>query len=240
MSDLNYSIKLTNEKENTMSNFTPNEKTIKIMKNFAEINPSMLIEPTKLSVINSAKSIIANYVFETKNDFTQFGLFDTNEVHNIIKALGKPEIEVFDKYINIIGANDDKVKYFTSAANLVPVVPNLDDKFSKVNLDLEFTMSAEKLAIIAKMQNLLKAKYLFFESDTNRVRITIGEALESSYNNYEVYIEDNITTNNIDGFVKILTSDLKLLAGEYKIKMSSKITKWINVNGVSYYITTAA
>jgi hypothetical protein len=223
-----------------MSDFTPDEKVVKIMANFAGINPSMLIEPERLAVISNAKSVVANYKFPTPYTFEPFGLYDSSDALNIINALTKPEIEVKDKFINIIGANNDKVKYYTTATDLVPKVPDVEAKFAKVDCLLEFQLTADKLAVIQKMIGILKSKYLFLETEGKQIRLTIGDELESSGNNYDLVVVDGITTNNLDAPIKVALVDFKILPGEYNIKINKKITKWENLNGVIYYITTAA
>lgn len=222
--------------------FTPDEKVVKIMANFASINASMVIEPDKLSVINNQSSVVAHYTFPTPFTFNPFGFYDTPDALGIINAMSKPEIEVKEKFINIIGSNDDKVRYFTTASDLLPKVPDLEPKMSKVDWSLEFSLPADKLAILTKMAGILKSKFIFFETDEKRIRITLGNALESSGNNYELFITDGIKLNNLpdDTNVKIPMIDFKVLPGEYEVKISKRPSRWENLNGVVYYISSAA
>lgn len=223
-----------------MANFTPDDKIIKIMANFASINPSMLIEPDKLAVMNNSKSVVARYTFDPAFTFEPFGLYDTQDALGIINAMSKPDIEVYDKYINIVGANDDKVRYYTTAANLVPKVPDVGIGFAKLPVFLNFAIPADKLAIILKMSQILKSKFIFFETEGKRIRVTVGDELESSGNNYDIMIQDGITENCLDTVVQIPLIDFKILPGEYNVTIGKRSTKWENLNGVVYYISTAA
>jgi hypothetical protein len=222
-----------------MNKFIPDDKTTKILANFATINPSILIKPDQLEVLSTSKSVIAKYPFPTPFTFEPFGLYDLSDTLGILNAMTKPEIEVCDKYINIIGSNDDKVKYFTTASELVPKVPSLNKKLATLTWGLEFQLTADKLAIIIKMASILKSKYLFFETDSKKIRITVGDELDSSCNNYEVFVGDGITTNNLTSPIKIAIVDFKVLPGEYEVKISERMTSWANLNGVTYYISTA-
>lgn len=234
-----------------MNKFTPDEKTVKIMANFANINPSMVIDPDKLSVMSTSKTVIAKYPFSSPYSFNSFGFYDTGDVLSIINAMSKPEIEVTnDTFITIIGTNDDKVRYFTTAKELLPVVPNIDTSTSDFTVNLKCSITADKLAVINKMASILKSKYIFFETDGKKIRITLGDALESSGNNYEVFITDGIKENSLTEPIKIPVIDFKILPGEYEFTITSKIipksgklrtfTVWENLNGVSYIITTAS
>ena len=212
---------------------------IKVLKNFSEINPSIVIEPDKIQVKSLASSIVGVYPFDEKYDFDAFGVYEINDLLSVLSALDKPEFEVIDKYLSIKSSNNDKVKYFTAAPELIPKVPNVETKFNKIDCELQFSLSSDKLAIINKMSSILKSKFLFFETDNKRIRITIGDELGTSCNNMEVMIEDGIKSNNLDTPVKISMVDFKILAGEYEVKISTKISKWTNLNNVVYYIFTS-
>lgn len=216
--------------------FSFDEKTIKILTNFAGINPSMVIQPDQLSVINSSNSCIGFYPFATKYDFEEFGLYEAQEFLSAISVFDSaPSIDVKDKYLQISGKND-KLKYFTTAKTLLPQVPDVASKFSKVNCALEFTLSADKLAVINKFSSILKSKYIFFETDKKKIKITIANELESSNNSYELFVEDDIVTNKLEEPIKIEFENFKIQPGEYKISLSPKISRWVNLNNTTYFL----
>jgi hypothetical protein len=157
------------------------------------------------------------------------------------KAMQKPTIEVHDKYINIVGTNNDKVKYYTTASELLPKVPDFESKIKTVDWALKFQLTADKLAVIFKMVSTMKSKskYLFFETDGKAIRLTIGNELESSGNNYDIVITDGITANKATKVIKIPLVDFKILEGEYEVRVDERITVWTNLSGVEYYISTA-
>lgn len=227
--------------------FTPDEKIVKILQNFSTINPSLLITPTELGVISNSKSVIAKYPFQTPFDFEPFGLYNAKDFLGILNAMSKPTVEVQEKFVSIVGQNSDRVKYFTTASELVPKVPNMDISHPDFTVIMKFNLSSDRLAVIKKMSAILKSKFIFFETDNKRIRITLGDELESSGNNYEVEISDDIKVNILESVLKIPTCDFNVLDGEYEITIVSKtvkgntrtFTSWENLNGVSYIIATA-
>jgi hypothetical protein len=219
-----------------MADFTPDDKTIKIMSNFSDINQSMYIQPDKLEVISTSRSVLGKYIFPKPFDFEPFGIIESSEFLTLIGHLSKPQIEVHDKFVYIKGANDDKVKYSIYAKEKVPVVPSIQKKLDATEWKLEFALPADKMTTINKIANVLKAKYIFFETLNKSIVLTIGESLQSSDNNYEVVISDNIMTNNLSSVVQIPLIDFKVMAGEYNVKISEGITQWENLNGVLYHI----
>jgi len=215
------------------------EKEITVLKNFAGVNPSMIVDAKGFKVINNSKSVIGFYDFDKEYSFEDFGLYETNEFLTIIGAMGNPEIDVNEKYLTIANGKD-KVKYFTTAQNLLPKVPNVANKFKDIECELQFTISADKLNLILKMAGILKSKYIFFESDKKKIRITAGDELESSGNNFEVVLEEGITANNLKEAVKITLADFKIIPSEYKVELSTKISKWTSTLGVEYFVGVAA
>jgi len=213
-------------------------KETEVLKNFAGINPSMIVESKGFKVINNSKSVIGFYNFEKEYDFVAFGLYETNEFLTIVSALGTPDIEVSEKFLSIVNGKD-KVKYFTTAQNLLPKVPNVGKKFEDLECELEFNIPADKLNLLLKMAGILKSKYLFFETDKKKIRITAGDELESSGNNFEVLLEEGITSNNLKEPVKITLADFKIIPSEYQVKLSTKISKWSSTLGVDYFVGVA-
>jgi hypothetical protein len=159
----------------------------------------------------------------------------------------KAEIEVEDKFLTIT-SDGDKLTYYTTAKNLVQEIPDVNALFNGATYQLDFQLPADRLAVMNKMVSILKSKYIFFESDGKLVRITIGDELESSSNNYELVIDDGIKVNCLTEPVKISIVDFKVLAGEYEIKIAKKeargktkyFSKWDNLNGATYLIGVEA
>lgn len=219
--------------------FSFSETEINVLKNFSTINPSMVIDPTGFKVINNSKSVIGNYPFAKAYDFPVFGIYETSEFLTALGAMEKPQIEVEAKAINIVDGTN-KLTYYTTATDLLPAVPDVGAKFDKLDCELEFTITADKLAYLLKMATILKSKYLFFESDKKVIRITAGDELATSQNNFEAVIEGGITANRLTAPVKVILADFKILPGEYAVKLSTKISKWSGTNGVDYFVGTSA
>ena len=72
------------------------EHTIEVLKNFAGINPNIVISPgQKLKTISEAKNILASA--ETTEDFPQeFGIYDLNEFLSVIGLVGSNPSLDFD------------------------------------------------------------------------------------------------------------------------------------------------
>lgn len=219
--------------------FMYSDSEINVLKNFATINPSMVMGASSFQVINNAKSVIGLYPFEEPYQYDAFGVYETNEFLTAVNAMKDPTITVEEKFLSITDG-EATLKYFTTAKDLLPVVPDVETKFKQVTCDLVFTLSADKFAFLMKMANILKTKYLFFETEGDKIKLTVGDELCSSSNNYEVLISEGITTNQLSEPVKVVLSEFKIIQGAYEVSVSSRISKWDSVSGITYYVGCAA
>lgn len=213
------------------------ETELLILKNFASINNSQIIHPDGFKVRNNAKSVVAYYDFANPYAFEAFGIYEIGELLSVLQAIKDPTLTVKEKFI-VLQSESEQIKYFTSPLEVIPDVPDVTKKFAELECEIKFDLPADKLAMIFKMANVLKAKFVFVESDKKDVRLVVANQLESSNNLYEVQLK-GVTSNVIpkgEGF-KIPLIDMSLLPGDYTVELSTKnISKWENHNGVAYYI----
>jgi len=219
-------------------NFTETE--LHILSNFAKINPSQIIKPNGFGAKELSNSIIGTYEFENAYDFEPFGIYEVPMFLQAINTFDKPEIEIKNDRI-IVKEGNSKVQFFTTPLDLIKnsEVPNIAPKFNKLDCEIDFDLSADKLATIFKTAAVFKAKYLYIESDDDSIRLTVStDAPGTSGNSFDIAIRDNIRANALDDTIlKIPLSELRIIAGDYSIKASTKkITKWTCFNDVVYYV----
>jgi len=227
-----------------MSKFNFDDAAIKVLANFAAFNQQMAIAPDRLSVHSANKAVLGSYKFDTPYTFEEFYVYDANDFLAFYNALKKPSIEVKDKCIIMTNDAEQKLTYYTAVKEITPISPPFDNVFDGVDTLLDFSLPADKLAIITKMTSLINTTNVFFETKGKKILITVGEELESSANNFEVVIEDGIKQNQATEPIKLSVDNLKILAGEYTVKFGSKTNKtkvkhfstWSNLNGANYMI----
>ncbi len=117
---------------------------------------------------------------------------------------------------------------------MVPKVPDTAKVFAQLDYDLEMKLPADRLAVIMKMASMLKSKFMFFETTEinggSVVRITLGDELETSANNYELFIEMATTQNiNPTQFAESIDTFLKEGNIEYDSKQASQRLKPLKV-----------
>jgi len=236
-----------------MKKFTFKENELVVLKNFAQINPNIVVMPDCLRVRSESTVIYGMYEFETPYEFEYIGIYDALNFLSILSLYKTPEIEVVENKYIIISEGDTKFKYQIHAKELI-LKDHEQKMYSKEQLqkaddmecNLGFTISQEKFTFLMKAANGINAKYLFFESEPTGIRITAGDSMVSSNDTFDVLIKDDIEYNALEGIVMVAVSELKLIPSEYKIKIR-KVTKkngdgfhlgsyWKSSLGVKYMI----
>lgn len=227
------------------TSFKMPEKIVSVLKNFSQLNPSLVISPDKVEVISTHKSAIGTYTFDEPLPMEDvMGLYDTSEFLSILSIYKTPDLTVSEKKV-IISEGSSKVIYFTTASSLLPKVLvqnkyNADDIRTRINsleCEIDFVLPAEKLNMLLKMSSLLKSESIFFESVDGIIRITVGDQLESSNNTWEIDITTDVNASTLEGALKLNVSDLRLIPSDYKVKISSKgMSSFVSSLGVEYFI----
>jgi len=219
-------------------NFTDTE--LSILRNFSKINQSQIITPTGFGAREASNSIIGTFNFENAYDFEPFGIYEVPMFLQAMDTFDKPDIEVLADRV-VIKEGSSKVQFFTTPLDLLKNsdIPPIAPKFDKLDCELDFDLSADKLATIFKTASVFKAKYLFIESDDEVVRLTVSsDSPGTSANSFEIAVRDSIRVNNLNGqILKFPLAELRIIPGDYSIKASvKKISRWSCFNDVDYYV----
>ena len=208
--------------------------TLAILKNFASINPNIVFKTDNtLRSISEAKTImVKSQIAETFSQ--EFGIYDLNEFLSVYSLMDDADLELTDSYINIKGDRNQKIKYFYSEVRIL-TQPSKDI----VMPSCEFTivLSDDILNQIRKVASVLGHNQLSLRGDNGQVVAVIMDSKDATANTYEIELDnDNACKESFDFVVSI--PNLKLLAGDYKVDISSKlISNWKNQNNdVEYFI----
>ena len=93
-------------------------ETLEILKNFSEINQSIVIKPgKKIKTINSLKNILAHA--DVEEDFPmEVAIYDLTEFLGLLTSLPDAEVEFKDSHL-VVSSAKRKVKYFYADSDYV-------------------------------------------------------------------------------------------------------------------------
>ncbi len=227
--------------------FAYTETELTILDSFQKgIAKSIILEPDKFRVMNATKSCVAIYKFENPYEYEPAAIYELKDFLQLIHSFKweNHEIEdVCEEYFLIHNKEDkSKLKFFKTKPEMVEKVLDVNQKFSKIEPELKFLLTGEKLASIDRIGKVLRSDYIFFENNDGKVRATIANDLISSENNtYEIPLNEKVITNDLKDTLKMSLKELVLYPGNYMVEMSTmKISHWKSeFLDLEYYIGCA-
>ena len=192
-------------------------KTLDVLKNFSEINQSILIKKgRKLKTVSALKNILAHAVVE--EDFPQdFAIYQLNEFIGLLSVLNEPDLTFSEKYLTV-STNDDKVKYFYADPTFI-VKPEKELEMPECEID--FDLTKDTYLYLNKMATILQLHDIQLKgcSKSNKVYLCLTNKKDNTSNDYSRIVGD-LTSKSFNIFFK--RENLKIIPGDYKVSISSK------------------
>jgi hypothetical protein len=195
-------------------------ETINILKNFSGINANLVFKPGKeLKTLSEAKTIMATA--STLEDFPiEFGVYDLNEFLSLFSLMDQPNLDFSDKFLTMSDGSQ-KIKYFYSEIDIL-TQPTKDINMPDCEVVLD--ISSDNLDKIRKAAAVLGHSELSFKSDGGSVVACVFNEKDATANTFDI----DLGTTSEETFNYVFSiSNLKMLQGDYKVSISSKlISNW--------------
>lgn len=204
--------------------------TINLFKNYAQINSNLLLKSGNTLATKSEPPTIASEVTVTETFPLEFGIYDLNEFLGALSLFDDPELEFNDKFVSIKDKGNT-IKFYAADANILST-PKKSITFPEA--DIEFSLSNAVLSTIQRTASVLKAGDLSFIGKDGELILQVSDKKVATGNTYENVIGQTDLTFKVN--LKI--ENLKLMAGDYNVSISSKkISRFVSSNGnLTYYV----
>jgi len=210
------------------------ERTLSILKNFHEINKSMVFNPgNKIDTIADTRKILASAVIE--QEFTSsFGIYELSRFFGAISLFSDPEITIEKTSLNI--HEGTKILRY-SIADPRDVRPPMKNTFTKLpSVDASFTLTDKMTRDVIKAAGVLAQPDIVFEGDGHKITISTSNIEKPSR---EGYSEDvgSFTGGESPFKLNMKVDNLKLFRDDYIISLcfAMKIAQFEGKN-VNYFI----
>ena len=198
-------------------------KTLDILKNFSEINQSVLIKTgKKLKTVSTLKNILAHA--EVEEDFPQdFAIYQLNEFIGVLSTMSNPDLTFNDKYVMLSQENGACTKYFYAEPSVV-VSPEKDIKMPSE--EVKFTLTENQYNDLLKMSSILQLNDILVKGcpKSNGIYLAVTNKKNDTSNDYSVKVGEGVTEPYKMYFK---TENLKMVTGDYAVSISSQ--------GISYF-----
>jgi hypothetical protein len=212
------------------------KETLDVLKNFSAINPNLVIEKGNvLATIAEAKNIMASCVVPESFD-TDIGIYDLNEFLSALSLIEDPEFEFGDSSVSIKSSLTSLTYRYADKSILTSPERRVNMPEAEVNVEL----SAEVINQIRRAGAALNHPVVSITTNANdsKLYLQVKDPSNSSSNIFQYELDAAYDSDAAFDY-QFLISNLKLIAGDYKVAVSSKlISHWkcINNNSVEYWI----
>lgn len=214
------------------------ENTINILKNFANINPSILVKPGNViqTVAISNGGIFASATVEESFPL-QFAIYKLPEFLGILSLFKDPEVE-FTKHAIRISQGNQYINYTMADASMV-VAPPEGKQITLASVDVEFDITGDSIQRLIKAAAILQLPNICVKGDGEKITITATDVKTPTANEFSLDVGKTDKTFNM---VFIVDNIIKLISNDYNVKISSRgISKFENFeNKITYFIANEA
>jgi len=206
------------------------KETIAILKNYSSISQNILFTPGNVLKTRSVQNTILSSVTVPDVFPIEFGIYDLTEFLGVLTLFQNPDLEFTEKYVRL-SEGDTSIKVFGAAASLLSV-PKKDINFPEV--DIEFKLSADTLAMINKTASVLRAPDVSFVGSDGKLTLVVSDKKNDTSNSFNV----NIGSTESTFCINIKVEMLKFLQADYTVAISSKRISRFSADGsdLVYYV----
>jgi hypothetical protein len=213
--------------------------TMDVLKNFSEINQSIVIkEGNQLKTISALKNILSKATVE-ENFPKDFAIYDLPTFIGIQSTMSEPEFEFKDDCM-VMSEGRGKGKYFYAEPSLVVTPPEKD--IDMPDSDISFELKEDDFENIMKKANILKLADVCLKSCTksNSMYLYTTNKNNDTSNDYSVKVGEGVTKKFNVVFKR---ENLKIIPGDYHVTISNGISHFKNKNSkndLEYWIALEA
>lgn len=203
--------------------------TINVLKNFAKINPSIVIqEGNVLKTISPSKTIMAKAKVET--DFgKRFAIYNLDRFISTVSLFNDPEFNFTDRSVEI-SSDNRKTNYIYADESNITKAP--DKEINLPSVDVSFTLTNETLKDIEKACGVLGLPEIAVIGDGSTVTINAVDSKLSVGDTYSVVIGE--TTKTFKAIFKV--ENIKIIPGDYEVSISARGISHFSGKDAEYWI----
>tara|TARA_B100001996_G_scaffold11627_1_gene9733 strand:- start:882 stop:1544 length:663 start_codon:yes stop_codon:yes gene_type:complete len=205
--------------------------TTNILKNFSQINQSILIKQgNKLKTISVMKNILAEA--EVEEDFEKdFAIYDLNQFLSGLSLYDAPDLDFGDSYLTIRDGRR-RAKYFFADPDVIVSPP--EKEITLPTRDVCFTVATPQLDKLLKAASIYQVPDLSAVGRNGKIELVVRDKKNDTSHEFSEEVGETESTFSFNFKVE----NIKIIPGSYDVVISSKLlAEFTNKNtDLKYYI----
>jgi hypothetical protein len=208
------------------------DNTLTVLKNFANINNSILVKQgTRLRTISVAKNILAEA--DITEEFPRdFAIYDLNQFLNGLSLHQDPDLDFNEASYLSIKEGKRRVKYFFADPNVIISPP--EKEIQLPSSDVCFQLDSTSLEKLVKAAAVYQLPDLSAIGEAGVVKLVVRDKKNDTSNEYAIVVGE--TDQEFTFNFKV--ENIKIIPGAYDVVVSKKLlSKFTNTKyNLTYYI----
>ena len=208
------------------------DSTLTLLKNFSNINQSILFKQGKsLRSISVMKNILAEATINEELP-KDFGIYDLNQFLNGLSLHNNPDLDFTNDNYVVIREGRSRSKYFFADPNVIVCPP--EKTIELPSEDVSFELKTEQLDKLLKAAGIYQLPDLSAIGEDGVVKLVVRDKKNETSNDFAVVVGE--TEGKFVFNFKV--ENIKLIPGSYDVVVSSKLISKFTCreHDLSYYI----
>ena len=205
--------------------------TTNILKNFSQINQSILIkEGNKLKTISVMKNILAEA--EVEEEFEKdFAIYDLNQFLSGLSLYDAPDLDFGDSYLTIRDGRR-RAKYFFADPDVIVSPP--EKEITLPTRDVCFTVATQQLDKLLKAASIYQVPDLSAVGRNGKIELVVRDKKNDTSHEFS----EEVGETDLSFAFNFKVENIKIIPGAYDVVISSKLlAEFTNKNtDLKYYI----
>ena len=197
--------------------------TVNTLKNFSQINPSLVVNPgSEIVPMSPSKTIIARMI--TDEVFDQpFCIYELNKFLGVISMLEEPDLKFSDKSVEI-KSKSGNVNYTYADPSMV--VAPLTNKVDVADPVCSFALNNTQLTSLIRAASVLQTDTIRLVSVGGKLKVGTADLKDPTSHTFDLDIEGDIDS---DFTINVKTENVvKILPSEYNVTVSERVIQFHN------------
>jgi hypothetical protein len=205
--------------------------TTNILKNFSQINQSILIKQgNKLKTISVMKNILAEAEIEEEFE-KDFAIYDLNQFLSGLSLYDSPDLDFGESYLTIRDGRL-RAKYFFADPDVIVSPP--EKEISLPTRDVCFTVATQQLDKLLKAAAIYQVPDLSAVGRDGKVELVVRDKKNDTSHEFS----EEVGETEDEFMFNFKVENIKIIPGTYEVVISSKLlAEFTNKNtDLKYYI----
>jgi len=205
--------------------------TTNILKNFSQINQSILIKQgNKLKTISVMKNILAEAEIEEEFE-KDFAIYDLNQFLSGLSLYDSPDLDFGESYLTIRDGRR-RAKYFFADPDVIVSPP--EKEISLPTRDVCFTVATQQLDKLLKAAAIYQVPDLSAIGRNGKVELVVRDKKNDTSHEFS----EEVGETEDEFMFNFKVENIKIIPGTYEVVISSKLlAEFTNKNtDLKYYI----